>query len=50
MGVEARTDVELCRLPAADEEQLCPRCGAEMFWTKASWHCADCRYKEGCCG
>jgi hypothetical protein len=28
----------------------CPRCGAEMIWTKASFHCLVCRYKEGCCG
>jgi hypothetical protein len=35
---------------AADEEATCPRCGAEMIWTKASWHCFTCRYKEGCCG
>jgi hypothetical protein len=34
----------------ADEEALCPRCGAEMIWTKASWHCLACRYKQGCCG
>ncbi|HEX2044333.1 MAG TPA: hypothetical protein VHF23_01760 [Gaiellaceae bacterium] len=34
----------------ADEAPACPRCGAEMTWTKASWHCPACRYKEGCCG
>jgi hypothetical protein len=27
----------------------CPRCAATMIWTKASWHCLACRYKEGCC-
>jgi hypothetical protein len=41
-----------CRLPAdeAEAEATCPRCGTEMTWTKASWHCLACRYKEGCCG
>jgi hypothetical protein len=40
------------RLPAdeAEAEAICPRCGAVMTWTKASWHCLACRYKEGCCG
>lgn len=28
----------------------CPRCGTAMIWTKASFHCLACRYKEGCCG
>ncbi|MGH3037717.1 MAG: hypothetical protein ACRDMU_11105 [Gaiellaceae bacterium] len=42
--------VPACRTPAREEEPLCPRCGAEMIWTKASWHCLACRYKEGCCG
>jgi hypothetical protein len=31
-------------------EPDCPRCGTGMIWTKASWHCLACRYKEGCCG
>jgi hypothetical protein len=41
-----------CRLPAdeAEAEATCPRCGAAMTWTKASWHCLACRYKQGCCG
>jgi len=30
-------------------EDSCPRCGGTMLWTKASWHCPDCRYKQGCC-
>ena len=51
MGVRTETDAaEVCRLPEAEEEPLCPRCDAEMIWTKASWHCLACRYKEGCCG
>ena len=39
--------------PAPRDEEgapACPRCGAEMLWTKASFHCLACRYKEGCCG
>ena len=50
MSVEA--EQAACRLPAdeAEAEAICPRCGAEMMWTKASWHCLACRYKEGCCG
>jgi hypothetical protein len=50
MSVEA--EQAACRLPAdeAEAEAICPRCGAEMTWTKASWHCLECRYKEGCCG
>ncbi|MGH3034356.1 MAG: hypothetical protein ACRDON_07330 [Gaiellaceae bacterium] len=46
MGVDAER-AEACRLPDEAAEPPCPRCGAEMFWTKASWHCASCRYKEG---
>ena len=38
-----------CRLPEHLAEIPCPRCGADMIWTKASWHCLGCRYKEGCC-
>jgi hypothetical protein len=38
-----------CRLPEQLAENPCPRCGADMLWTKASWHCLRCRYKEGCC-
>jgi hypothetical protein len=34
--------------PGAGSEP-CPRCAATMIWTKASWHCLACRYKEGCC-
>jgi hypothetical protein len=49
---EARPGPGACRLPAdeAEAETMCPRCGAEMTWTKASWHCLACRYKQGCCG
>ena len=52
MRVEAETAAAACRLPAdeAEAEATCPRCGAEMTWTKASWHCLACRYKQGCCG
>jgi hypothetical protein len=35
--------------PAEPDVPPCPRCGALMIWTKASWHCVVCRYKEGCC-
>jgi len=38
-----------CRLPEHLADNPCPRCGADMLWTKASWHCLRCRYKEGCC-
>lgn len=38
-----------CRLPEQLADNPCPRCGADMLWTKASWHCMRCRYKEGCC-
>ncbi|HVG69216.1 MAG TPA: hypothetical protein VM785_13520 [Gaiellales bacterium] len=37
-----------CRIPGGTDEP-CPRCGHPMIWTKASWHCLACRYKEGCC-
>jgi hypothetical protein len=37
-----------CRLPEHLADNPCPRCGADMVWTKASWHCLRCRYKEGC--
>jgi hypothetical protein len=41
----------VCRVPRDEEDApACPRCGAEMLWTKASFHCLACRYKEGCCG
>ena len=36
------------RIPGGADEP-CPRCGHPMIWTKASWHCLACRYKEGCC-
>ena len=36
-------------LPDHLADNPCPRCGADMIWTKASWHCLRCRYKEGCC-
>ncbi|MGH3006903.1 MAG: hypothetical protein ACRDOS_13600 [Gaiellaceae bacterium] len=46
-----RSEPDACRLQAAEEDvPACPRCGTEMIWTKASWHCLGCRYKEGCCG
>ena len=35
--------------PTTTEESSCPRCGSEMIWVKASWHCTACRYKQGCC-
>jgi hypothetical protein len=38
-----------CRIPGMTTDAPCPRCGAAMIWTKASWHCLACRYKEGCC-
>ncbi len=38
-----------CRLPEHLADNPCPRCGADMIWAKASWHCLRCRYKEGCC-
>jgi hypothetical protein len=50
MGVNAERERPECRLPADEAEAACPRCGATMIWTKASWHCLACRYKEGCCG
>jgi Zn finger protein HypA/HybF involved in hydrogenase expression len=52
MRSEVETAAATCRLSAdeAEAEATCPRCGAEMTWTKASWHCLACRYKEGCCG
>ena len=50
MEAAARVEADECRLEAVDEEPLCPRCGTEMIWMKASWHCLACRYKEGCCG
>ncbi|MGH3028039.1 MAG: hypothetical protein ACRDMW_05745 [Gaiellaceae bacterium] len=50
--MSAEAEQAVCRLPAdeAEAEAICPRCGADMMWTKASWHCLACRYKEGCCG
>jgi len=40
-----------CALPGQSrDDPACPRCSAPMIWTKASWHCLACRYKEGCCG
>jgi hypothetical protein len=50
MGVSVDPAPAACRVPAEDAEPECPRCGATMIWTKASWHCLACRYKEGCCG
>ncbi len=38
-----------CRIPGQSLDNPCPRCGEQMLWTKASWHCLACRYKEGCC-
>ena len=50
--MKAQAGQDACPVPADAEaaESLCPRCGAEMIWAKASWHCLACRYKEGCCG
>jgi predicted RNA-binding Zn-ribbon protein involved in translation (DUF1610 family) len=50
--VSVEAEQAACRLPTdeAEAEAICPRCGTRMIWTKASWHCLACRYKEGCCG
>ena len=48
--MSSQAEEAACRLPETEDEALCPRCGTEMIWTKASWHCLACRYKEGCCG
>jgi predicted RNA-binding Zn-ribbon protein involved in translation (DUF1610 family) len=48
--VSSQAEEAACHLPETEDEPLCPRCGNEMIWTKASWHCLACRYKEGCCG
>ena len=48
--MRAGAEEAACRLSETEGEPLCPRRGAEMIWTKASWHCLACRYKEGCCG
>jgi hypothetical protein len=45
-----RPEPASCVLPEPEKEPDCPRCGTEMIWTKSSWHCLACRYKEGCCG
>jgi len=47
--VSCETCALLARPVEAAAPGYCPRCGAEMTWTKASWHCLACRYKEGCC-
>jgi len=40
-----------CAIPGQGrDDPACPRCASPMIWTKASWHCLACRYKEGCCG
>jgi len=55
-GVRGLSPVRLaggaaCLLPGQGrDDPACPRCTATMIWTKASWHCPSCRYKEGCCG
>jgi rubrerythrin len=36
--------------PAADEQALCERCGAEMYRMHAVWRCPACRFKTDCCG
>ncbi|HEX2378361.1 MAG TPA: hypothetical protein VHI30_12430 [Gaiellales bacterium] len=41
----------VCVVPGQGrDDPECPRCAVVMIWTKASWHCPSCRYKEGCCG
>src|SRR5206468_305758 len=40
----------VCLPPGTGDDPPCPRCGTVMIWTKASWQCLACRYKEGCCG
>ena len=39
-------------LPAMREPkqpELCLRCGAPMEWRHATWQCARCLFKLGCC-
>ncbi|HVG89542.1 MAG TPA: hypothetical protein VM823_11235 [Gaiellales bacterium] len=49
MAAKPEQPASACRVPGSSDDAPCPRCGAAMIWTKASWHCLACRYKEGCC-
>jgi len=31
------------------QPELCLRCGAPMEWRHATWQCAKCHFKLGCC-